>query len=229
MNHRTVVLIVGAVFGLAGAYFCAGGQRIAAQQTPQGVADALDALIQPRFQIDAGVFGMARIGVPGHDAIVYDNSDKTHFLAKLAAVNHNSKRIATVGFLHCVGKPGKFKPSNGPESPPDIKKLTMAKPSYSMYYVVSDQVYDNGSSGAPSKEAAAWMRKNGAAVEAACLQALASLKQGKRQTAPVGEMLVVMSPVRALHDSCIGCHRGAKRGDTLGAMVYTVGTATNRD
>jgi len=38
----------------------------------------------------------------------------------------------------------------------------------------------------------------------------------------VEDWLVVMRPIRATKPSCLGCHAGAKPGDTLGAMVYTV-------
>ena len=222
MRHRTTVLFFGTVIGLAVAYYSAAGQGNATRQAPRCVADALDTLIQPRFQIDAGVFGMERIGVPGHDAIVFDNSDRTHFLAKLAAITHNTGRVATVGFLHCARKPGKYRPSDFSESPPDVKQLILAKPYYDMYYLLKNQVYYNGSDGAPTEEAAAWTRQNKSAVEAACMRALPGLREGKQQTAQVGEMLVVMRPVRAFRASCIGCHSGARRGDTLGAMVYTI-------
>jgi hypothetical protein len=222
MKIRATLLFCSALIGLAGIYYSAAGQSGATRKTPQSIADAFDTLIQPRFQIDAGVFGMGRIGVPGHEPIVYDDNDRTHFLANMAAINRHSGRTATIGFLHCIRKPGKFKPSDDSDTPPDVKELAAAKPFYAMYYVVKNQVYDNGTDGGGTDEANAWTKQNSAAVQAACLQALPALRQGKPQAAQVNGMLVVMRPVLALQASCIGCHSGAKRGDTLGAMVYTV-------
>lgn len=43
---------------------------VATAVSPAKVAETLDALIQPRFQVDAGVFGNSRIGVPGHDMVL---------------------------------------------------------------------------------------------------------------------------------------------------------------
>ena len=49
-----------------------------------------------------------------------------------------------------------------------------------------------------------------------------TLKQGLPAQADYQNWVVVMRPVRALHQGCIMCHAGAKRGDTLGVMVYAV-------
>ena len=41
----------------------------------------------------------------------------------------------------------------------------------------------------------------------------------------LGNWRLVLRPVLASRDSCLGCHAGAKRGDTLGVMVYAVDKA----
>ncbi len=51
---------------------------------------------------------------------------------------------------------------------------------------------------------------------------LAALKHGHPAEAEYENWVIVMRPVRALHQSCINCHAGARRGDTLGVMVYAV-------
>lgn len=131
------------------------------------------------------MFGMARIGIPGHDAILED-TDKTRFSAKLAEVTHHTGRVGTVGFLHCVRKPGKFKRSDASNVPPAVRSPLHVKPSYAMYYVLKDQLYNNGEDGIPSDEAAAWDKHNKVAVEAACVSALPRLRQGKNRALRLG-------------------------------------------
>ena len=150
MKHRHLVLLFVVVTGLAEGYHIAGGQARGRHSKPIAIANALDALIQPRFQVEAGVFGMSRIGIQGHDAIIDDvRATKVHFMAKLSDVTYHTGFTGTVGFLHCVSKPGKFKPTDSPEKPPDVEKLLYPKPRYDMYYVMNDRVYTNGADGVP--------------------------------------------------------------------------------
>ena len=65
-----------------------------------------------------------------------------------------------------------------------------------------------------------WADKN---LTRVVLPSLPALRRGQGQTVDYQNWLVVMRPVRATHASCLGCHaRRAKRGDTLGVMVYAV-------
>ncbi len=60
------------------------------------------------------------------------------------------------------------------------------------------------------------------AIQKVASRVLPQLKNGQNEQAAEGDWLVVMRPVRALQASCLGCHTGAKKGDTLGVMVYAV-------
>ena len=59
------------------------------------------------------------------------------------------------------------------------------------------------------------------------LPLLPLLRKGEREDVNFGNWLVALRPVRAEQDSCLGCHAGAKRGDTLGVMVYAVDKNAN--
>ena len=51
---------------------------------------------------------------------------------------------------------------------------------------------------------------------------LPKLRTGKEVQTMIADWTVLMRPVLAAQDSCLGCHTTAKRGDTLGVMVYAV-------
>jgi hypothetical protein len=55
----------------------------------------------------------------------------------------------------------------------------------------------------------------------AAVSALPALKQGRPFEKPVDGWLVACRAVRAKGE-CIGCHRGAREGETLGVIVYAV-------
>ena len=53
-------------------------------------------------------------------------------------------------------------------------------------------------------------------------RAIAQLKRGKRVEQELGRWLVAMAPVTADESSCLGCHRAARKGEGLGALIYLV-------
>ena len=59
-------------------------------------------------------------------------------------------------------------------------------------------------------------------INKTCVQASPRLLRGQSVQANRGKWVIWMSPVRALQETCLSCHTGAKRGDTLGVMAYAV-------
>lgn len=57
---------------------------------------------------------------------------------------------------------------------------------------------------------------------------LPTLQRGQEFCKTKGGWTVLFSPVRASGDTCLSCHTSAKRGDTLGVMVYAVSNAVNK-
>lgn len=207
--------------------------------SPLAVAQALDAIVQPRFQDDrAGVFGLGRVVpvVRGHLA-VNDFQPHTKSETQIWQRANNARRSFQVDFLHCAHVPGKFAAASSlPAAAPGIHLdgtlsptvVDRPKPSLS-------PLIQKGFAPAPNwndpkvreqvgKERVAEL----AMFQQAAAIALPNLLKGKAQEKTVGGWLVVMRPVCASKDSCLTCHAGAKRGDTLGAMVYAVSNTVNK-
>ena len=51
---------------------------------------------------------------------------------------------------------------------------------------------------------------------------LPRIKHGDKIDVVAGKWELAIRPVKAADKSCLTCHTGAKKGDTLGAMVYMV-------
>ncbi len=177
-------------------------------QTPQQVADTLDAVVQPRFQQSAGRFGVDRVvHLEGHERVSWiDPSSRTE--ARQFAAIRASHRSYVLAFLHCRHKPGAHVDPPTPAAPlePDFT------PSVSTLLTV-------GGTQAGAYRTFHWANR---ALEPLVLPYLDPLKHGHPVQADYENWTVVMRPVRALHASCLGCHAGAQRGDTLGVMVYAV-------
>ncbi len=76
-----------------------------AAETPQQVANTLDSIVQPRFQQDAGRFGVDRIfELDGHGNVQWVDADSHAERQRFAAVKA-SKRPYIIAFLHCRHKP----------------------------------------------------------------------------------------------------------------------------
>lgn len=75
-------------------------------ETPQQVADTLDSIVQPRFQKNAGRFGVDRVVHPeGHEQIDWIDPS-SRFERRHFAVVNASHRSYVIAFLHCFHKPG---------------------------------------------------------------------------------------------------------------------------
>ena len=199
--------------------------------SPRHVADQLDAIIQPRFQDDrAGVFGTGRIVpmVRGHIAVNgFQPATPTEtFLWKQVV---GERRPYHVGFLHCAHVPGKYEGSPlltpFPAATP-LPRFVTPKP------YVSELLWHSFPSAAPNwndpkvrSQREAEEQSLGNLLQQAAVEAMPALLKGQGQEKTVHGWLIVTRPVRASKDSCLTCHVGAHRGDTLGAMVYAVGDA----
>jgi len=178
-----------------------------AAATPQQVAETLDSIVQPRFQQNAGRFGVDRVfALDGHGNVHWVESDSRAERRRFAVVKA-SHRPYVIAFLHTAHKPGAHidpatKPEASDQPVPSINALTAVGATQ----VGADRIYD-------------WAN---AQLKPVVTAHLVTLRQGQSAQANYQNWVVVMRPVRALHPGCITCHAGAKRGDTLGVMVYAV-------
>lgn len=187
------------------------GRPAASIETPQQVADTLDGIVQPRFQQNAGRFGVDRIAFAGHDNIYgldgVTASEKRRFLRVNAA-----HRPYVIAFLHCAHKPGRDLLSNTRGSGGAVK------PYLQMLTTVT--ATDPG-----SQKRSDWSSTH-LELEKAVLPDLPVLRRGTGLDRDLGYWRLVLRPARASRDSCLGCHAGARRGDTLGVMVHAVNKST---
>ena len=205
------LLVVGCTLGLLAATWAAARSTPNAD-TPRQVAENLDRMVQPRFQDNAGRFGVDRVIIGGHDDIYELNAQSAADRGRLRRVK-NARRPFVLAFLHCVHKPGKNVGSRRPESlgtdfTPFLDVLAVGTKTHDG----ADKLRDWGDKSLPGLT----------------IPHLASLKRGGEAETDSGNWLVVMRPVRASSGSCLGCHAGARRGDTLGVMVYAVDKNTNQ-
>ncbi len=212
--QRSLALIGGTVLFGATLFAAAVAQSVPeaavhphAAATPQQVAETLDSIVQPRFQQNAGRFGVNRVfALDGHGNVHWVESDSRAERRRFAVVKA-SHRPYVIAFLHTAHKPGAHidpatKPQESDMPVPSINSLTAVGATQ----VGADRMYD-------------WAN---AQLKPVVTAHLATLKQGHSAQADYQNWVVVMRPVRALHEGCITCHAGAKRGDTLGVMVYAV-------
>lgn len=214
INHQPLALIGGTVL-LAATLLAATFAQSSPEPTihpptaasPLQVADMLDSIVQPRFQQNAGRFGVDRVfALDGHGNVHWVESDSRAERRRFAVVTA-SHRPYIIAFLHTSHKPGAHidpptKPQASDMPIPSINSLTAVGATQ----VGAGRMYD-------------WAN---AQLKPVVIAHLATLKQGQSAQADYQNWTVVMRPVRALHEGCITCHAGAKRGDTLGVMVYAV-------
>lgn len=209
------------------------GQSIGKAETPLQVAQLLDCVIQPRFQEDAGVFGLSRIiTLIGHERVasLQPRTDQEESLLHRA---NAANREYMLGFLHTTHVPGQMRrqgvsPSVAPRPVP------MAVPAEVAYFtlithVVKERLPRGGFPG--SFTPTARMRqfsRDCAQIEKVAKSEWIRRKGNGEAVADCDGWKVVLRPVRALKDSCVNCHQGSKRGDTLGVMVYAVGKTVQK-
>ncbi len=196
----SATLLAGAVFLMA----APAESRSSAALTPQQVAETLDGIVQPRFQQNAGRFGVDRVMLDGHDEI-YGLSAITARERRDFRRANAAHRPYVVAFLHCAHKPGHYSDS---KERPDGATEPYLEP------LASATTTDEG-----AEKLRLWADGH---LEKVVLPDLADLRRGGKVDKDFGNWRVSMRPVLASRPACLGCHAGAKKNDTLGVMVYAV-------
>lgn len=210
----------------------------AAPASALGVARLLDSIAQSRFQdTNMKVFGMSRIVLPPdsptgrHLAFTFTarNPEETDILRSVEA----TRRDYMVSFLHCAtvpSIPAYFMPSphfggsnsvpHGSLNGPDPLLLPTADPQSSLtpLFLHSQTLTSDSATIQFVQE-----RERLAAT-----RALPALLAGREVQTAGSDWTVLMRPVLAAQDSCLSCHTTAKKGDTLGVMVYAVRSSVNK-
>lgn len=195
----SAALLAGAAFLMA-----APAPTSPAALTPQQVADTLDGIVQPRFQQNAGRFGVDRVLLDGHDEI-YGLSAVTARERRDFRRANAAHRPYVVAFLHCAHKPGHYSNS---------KERADGATDPSLEPLASATTTEDG-----AEKLRGWADEH---LEKVVLPDLADLRRGGNVDKDFGNWRVCMRPVLASRPSCLGCHVGAKKNDTLGVMVYAV-------
>lgn len=197
-------------------------------KTATSVANALDKILQPRFHKDSGKFGISRMGLPGHTNVLGLREETPEEKPLLKAIQQAGYAYA-LGFFRCAHKPGthftQVKEDVDPSPKPEARDLNHY---WTVGVVQSRKYFSNGEDGVPEREAKEWAQSYQPAIEKACLKALPLLKQGKSVDTHYKKWLIALRPVRATDQKCLGCHETAKKGDTLGVIVYTVQNSRQR-
>ena len=176
--------------------------------SPRQVATWLDGIVQPRFQQNAGQFGVDRIvKVSGHDH-VYGLDVKTPGEKRNLARVNAARHPFVIAFLHCAHKPGRN---------PGISQRERTGTSLSLL-ATGTGTQDSGGK---------LYRWGDAHLKALVVPSLPKLRQGRNVDITDKHWLVSLRPVQAKQEACLGCHVGAKHNDTLGVMVYAVNRSTS--
>ena len=179
-------------------------------RSPFEVAETLDAYVQPRFEIlrDKN-FGAFRIVYRRHAGIVQLKVDTPRERQLIANANA-ARRDYAISLLHCAPTP---QHGFAPDKPVLDLLYFNQRPiaGESEYWIVDDK-------NLAAEGVTGFSRK---AVEQRAIAALPQLRAGKEHKDTGTSWDSLMRPVPATAP-CLGCHRSAKLGDTLGVMVYSV-------
>jgi hypothetical protein len=173
------------------------------------VARTLDTYVQPRFEIlrDKN-FGALRIVYRQHAGLVQLKVDTKREKELIANVNATN-RDYLISLLHCAPKPG------SEERGGRLEILYLNQQAFATEYGATRSRYVDEKA----------LEKRGLRLDALAREAEAArlaLLKGEERQAKTGDWDLLMRPVLATQQSCVGCHKEATRGATLGAMVYAV-------
>lgn len=191
------------------------------------VAHLLDSIAQSRFQdTNMEVFGRSRMVLPPSypkgehntsDSFAPQNDEEDQTLRTADALN----RDYIVDFFHCAPVPPVPLPFHQSASAALVSpELPSEAPLYSTTRLF---VHIRPLPAAPPALTALHSRLRSDAVAS-----LPKLRAGKEVQTISADWTVLMRPILAAQSSCLSCHSTAKKGDTLGVMVYAVrNTPTN--
>lgn len=187
-----------------------------ALETPTQVAEALDAYVQPRFEIlrDRN-FGALRIVYRKHAGIVQLKVDTPQEQEAIANVN-GARRDYAISLLHCAPKPdyGDYKVT------PKLQLLY-----FNQQALAGANAYNLNPSA--ERQVAADHQFDLEAAQKKAVATLPQLMAGHEVRTGDASWAVLMRPVLASKQECLGCHTNAKPGATLGVMVYAVRKTKN--
>jgi hypothetical protein len=228
----TLWLMMGSIVILVGA---AGGnpENEGAKEAAK-VADELDKFVQARFaKVDTKRFGGGRlVTVPAHPeahALPLKNEEKK-LIEDINRQGH-AYQVAFFHFPHPKGNSGLERNEYGEaDTSPDVPRIyplpviggsRIGNLPRQEFEGTEEEKRDKGNEWFKSVQRRQELFKLFAAAE------LTALKQGKSRERTIEGWRVVLRPVRAMQEACVNCHAGAKRGETLGAVVYGVNEERN--
>jgi hypothetical protein len=168
------------------------------------VADAIDKLIDARFQIvDGKTFGESRIvEIDGHGRISENFAPEGKTEESLMQIANAPKLGYYFGFLHLGhAMAGKH----------DSEERKYLKEQIGRVDHLHSSPVDVLASEADYNRLQAFGRS-----------VASRATHGEAFETADGKYVAFVRPVKATQASCVGCHTEAKRGDTLGAMIYWV-------
>ena len=197
--------------------------------SPIRLAAIIDGILQPRFQEDAGVFGMSRTyGVDvigGHQYVLFvlDEADTSRNMPANKPFTTDVGREYIIGFFRFAKRPGKYVAVGMGQPPPNAGR--QARPVYQE--IAWQRTWQQEEAQKTSGIDAALQCETDQgrlqkSVQAFCLNSLPNVKQGSPCDAMRDGWLIAIRPIKATKTLCLHCHAGAKLNDALGAMVYTV-------
>lgn len=185
------------------------------------IAYLLDSIAQSRFQdTSMEVFGRSRMMVsPSYpkgqhntrDSFAPRNDDEDQTLRTADALS----RDYIVDFFHCAPVPPVPLPFHQSASAALVSpELPSEAPLYSTTRLF---VHIR-----PLPSALPMLTSLHSRLRSEAVAALPKLRAGKEVKITSADWTVLLRPVLAAQSSCLSCHTTAKKGDTLGVMVYAV-------
>src|SRR5689334_9957775 len=210
------LLTAGGALLLAAALLPSRSQPPAKPETPSQVAERLDNIFQPRFHRDDDRFGISRIiTINGHETVPRFGPNETSEKAALKTVDA-SNRAYIISFLHTDHVPGKM-PGSVDHPPIPVPNPPMAR----FVTLLLEKQPGSNLKGMPYSGDRIYQEMQSAFTKAG-REAWSRLAKGQKVETTSGKWLLAMRPVRANEKDCLNCHQGAKKGDTLGVMVYAI-------
>lgn len=202
-----------------------GGDKAELRQA-RSTVEFLDSVLRPRFKDEKGRFGVSRFETPnGHSNVTAfgrSPEEKTRldelqakgpsFLVYFLRVNHPAGERPE-GSASSDFPKGTTAPREG-----DLVSLTHGGGRYARVRPAIDAQPD----AAEIKERRERLEREIAELKPSIQRTIPTLKRGRKVEQETVNWFVTISPIGADDATCLACHRGAKKGETLGALIYLV-------